>query len=196
MFSGHIQQNRHFLENSHNQLILGKKIFFFSFKFIFSENWTCMPNYIHFYECFGKKRKPEWVMDIFAMIEGSIIEGNGHFLATKVWFFVCFMYYVICVPVAYLISSVHYIWPYSVQSRAVSNKHHVIPIQVLVVIDTAKYLAFQFPIILFPSLNLVCFCISLFLPLLPLCNNSRLMTSWTLMRGKKFLGAIQFLSRS
>ena len=57
MFSGHIQQNRHFLENSHNQLILGKKIFFFSFKFIFSENWTCMPNFIHFYECFGKKRK-------------------------------------------------------------------------------------------------------------------------------------------
>ena len=26
----------------------------------------------------------ELVMDIFGMIEGSIIEGNGHFLATKV----------------------------------------------------------------------------------------------------------------
>ena len=195
MLSGHIQQNWHYLKIAIISWFW-KKINFLK-KFIFSENWTCMPNYIHFYECFGKKRKPEWVMDIFAMIEGSIVEGNGHFLATKVWFFVvCFMYYVICVPVAYLISSVHYIWPYSLQSRAVSNKHHVIPIQVLVVIDTAKYLAFQFPKILFPSLNLVCFCISLFLPLLPLCNNSRLMTSWTLMRGRKFLGAIQFLSRS
>ena len=93
----------------------------------------------------------------------------------------CGLYHLLCALHMTLLSTVQSsTWCSVQQILFVSNKHHVIPIQVLVVIDTAKYLAFQFPKILFPSLNLglVCFCISLFLPLLPLCNDSRLMTSW------------------
>ena len=63
---------------------------------------------------------------------------------------------------------------YSVQQiQFVSNKHHVIPIKFWWYWYCS--LAFQFPKILFPSLNLVC---SFFLPLLPLSNNCQLMTSY------------------
>ena len=41
---------------------------------------------------------PEWVMDIFGFIEGSIIEGNRHFVATNksLIFVVGFIVHVLC----------------------------------------------------------------------------------------------------
>ena len=193
MLSGHIQQNWHYLKIAIISWFWKKNQFFKKIYFLRKLNLYAK---LHpFLWMFWEKKKTRVSHGYFCNDWRINYRGEWSFFSYQSLIFCCWLH-VLCGTVAYLISSVHYIWPYSVQSRAVSNKHHVIPIQVLVVIDTAKYLAFQFLKIVFSSLNLVCFCISLFLPLLPLCNNSRLMTSWTLMRGRKFLGAIQFLSRS
>ena len=50
--------------------------------------------------------------------ESWIFRGEWQFFSYRSLIFCCWLH-VLCGTVAYLISSVHYIWPYSVQSRAV-----------------------------------------------------------------------------